>query len=147
MTEREHPYWYTYRNMKERCRDTSNKSYSNYGARGIKVCSRWAERKGFWNFVKDMGERPEGYTLDRIDNDGDYSPDNCRWATQSQQKHNTRIYSTNKSGVRGVSFNKASGRWLALIEVSGTRHYLGYYKNIKQAVKARELAEVLYIIR
>lgn len=120
----------------------SNKSYPNYGARGIKVCSRWAKRGGFWNFVADMGERPPEHTLDRIDNDGDYSPDNCRWSTHSQQKHNTRTYTTNKSGVRGVSFVKHIGKYVALIEINKVRHNLGYYKTIDDAIVARQEAEL-----
>lgn len=72
---------------KNRCRNVNNKDYVNYGARGIKMCERW---NIFENFLADMGEKPEGLTLDRIDNNGDYEPGNCRWATMSQQNSNQR---------------------------------------------------------
>lgn len=74
-------------NMIRRCHKETDRAYKDYGARGIKVCERWHD---FKNFLSDMGERPKGLSMDRIDNDGNYDPSNCRWATQKEQVRNTR---------------------------------------------------------
>lgn len=76
-----------WRRMIQRCSDPNADDYIHYGARGIKVCERW---QSFANFLADMGEPPTGHSLDRINPSGDYSPDNCRWVTQSVQMRNTR---------------------------------------------------------
>jgi hypothetical protein len=75
--------------MKRRCSDSTRKNYEEYGGRGITYCERW---KSFDNFLTDMGERPEGMTLDRKDTNGNYEPGNCRWATASQQIRNRRSW-------------------------------------------------------
>lgn len=77
----------TWKAMKNRCYVPSRHSYKDYGGRGIRVCARWLE--SFENFLADMGQPPEGQTLDRINNDGHYTPKNCRWATYEVQLNNT----------------------------------------------------------
>jgi hypothetical protein len=84
------PAWYSWRGMLDRCRRPGHVAWERYGGAGISVCSRWDTQKGgtFENFLADMGPRPDGCTLDRIDNSMGYSPENCRWTTQAEQRRN-----------------------------------------------------------
>lgn len=84
-----HPLLGIYNNMLWRCYNKKAKKYKYYGNRGIKVCSEW--KNNFWQFVSDMGERPFRYSLDRINNDGDYSAANCRWASYIEQSNNRAV--------------------------------------------------------
>jgi len=93
-----HNIW---RKMKGRCFNPTDDAYSDYGGRGITVCERWLT---FENFYADMGERPgPDYSLDRINNDGNYEPENCRWATREQQMQNKRKKAVCKRGHSIVS--------------------------------------------
>lgn len=93
------PEWAAWKAMKQRCLNPANDSYEYYGGRGIKVCDRWLGANGFINFLKDLGERPENLSLDRIDNNGNYEPHNVRWASKVTQQNNRRRY-RKKSGVK-----------------------------------------------
>ena len=84
--------WSSWHGMLRRCYEEHHREYHRYGDRGIVVCERW--RESFANFVEDMGRRPKGLTLDRIDNNKGYSPDNCRWATWSEQRMNQKRMSS-----------------------------------------------------
>ena len=124
--------------MKQRCQNPNQKYYLHYGGRGIDVCERW---QSFDNFIDDMGLKPDGLTLDRIDNDLGYSKENCRWATRTEQVRNTRSTSNPNVGVRFCNRDKY---WVAQIRVNKKTIYLGTFKDMELAKQARKQGEITY---
>ncbi|HBQ0511231.1 TPA: AP2/ERF family transcription factor [Klebsiella pneumoniae] len=123
--------------MIQRCENPNDKRYKDYGGRGITVCHQWHD---FSSFYADMGSRPDGFTLDRIDNDKGYSPENCRWATPSEQQLNRRKVKGSKSRFVGVT-KRPSGRWSARITVNYKGIYLGDYDTEEAASEAYQKAK------
>lgn len=121
--------------MKTRCSNKNTINYGNYGGRGIEVCGEW--QLSFTTFYEHMGPRPsKDYSIDRIDNDGDYEPGNCRWATRTEQNMNQRLRSDNTSGIVGVIPHKETGMWVAQLR----NRYLGIFRTKEEAKVAREAA-------
>ena len=132
----------SYRSMKARCLCKTDCNYSRWGGRGIKICDRWLEKpNGFKNFLDDMGARPDGATLDRIDNNGDYCPENCRWATVWQQIANTSRIIGKYSGVYYV---KNRDRWCADIQVGSMRKTKSF-ETMEEAIEQRKQWEKEYL--
>lgn len=104
----EHPLHGTWKAMKDRCNNPNSKDYPGYGGRGIKVCPEW--NQSFWSFVRDVGERPDGKSLERVNNDGDYCPENCSWATAEEQMANRRTVRQMQERINQLEAELASLR-------------------------------------
>ena len=113
--------------IKDRILKPKNKHYPYYGGRGIKICEAWLDVRIFYDWAMSNGYSDE-LTIDRIDNDGDYCPENCRWVTKTIQQRNKRIYKNNTSGYRGVSYYKDSNNYCASIHLNYKNIHLGYFK-------------------
>lgn len=135
------PEYYVWAGMKDRCTNKNNKYFSYYGGRGIKVCEQWND---FKNFFADMGPRPGNkYSIDRIDENKDYEPGNCRWATKTEQSRHFRTFKTNALGITGIT-KRQNGTYVAKITVEGKTLNLGTYSDINDAINARKQGEIKY---
>ena len=105
------PTYYVWINMRRRCENPNNPAYKYYGGRGISVCIRW---NSFGNFYEDMGKKPEGLTLERINNNGNYKPGNCEWVTWKKQLNNRRPHSS----------GRVKQRWFCAWHKNSTTQYL-----------------------
>ena len=113
--------------MKDRTLNPKYKKYGYYGGRGISICDEWLDIQNFYDWAMSNGYSDE-LSIDRIDNDGNYCPENCRWATQTIQTRNQRIKKNNKSGYRGVFFRKDINKYRAQIGVNNKHIKLGHFQ-------------------
>lgn len=107
--------------MKQRCLQEGHKHYGNYGGRGVKICPEWMSYSGF---LKDLGERPLNTSLDRIDSNGDYCPENCRWATRTEQNRNN-------SQNRIITIKDKSlclSEWCELLNLNYSKTYMRLFR-------------------
>lgn len=131
------PIYARWNAMKRRCKDKENMTY---GGKGISYDESWED---FINFYNDMHEGfEENLELDRIDVEKDYSKENCRWVTHSENNYNKTKQSNNISGKTGVSFHKESRKFRAYITKDRKQIYLGLFETLEEAIEARKIAEI-----
>lgn len=119
--------YYIYHSIKARCYNPNATRYECYGGRGVKMCERWLE--SFENFYEDMGDRPsKSHSIDRIDSNGHYSPDNCKWETVDKQNRNQTLSTRNKTGVVGVHYCESH------------HTYVGTWRSLEGKVKRKEFS-------
>ncbi len=136
------PEFLAWQHMKQRCENKKNKRYTNYGGRGIRVCDRWSN---FQSFLDDMGAMPFARAqIDRIDVNGDYEKNNCRWVTNAQNSKNKNIQANNKCGFKGVCFVPARKKYIAQIGCDKKNIHLGYFGNAIDAARAYDAAAIKY---
>ena len=133
-----HKFYQTWYGMLQRCTNTMRQDYKDYGARGITVCEEWLDITNFIAWVESTHPNIEGMTLDRIDVDGNYEPNNCRWADASTQALNRRMQVTNTSGYNGIIWNKKNSNWKAVIGINTKKVNIGTFPTKEEAVLARD---------
>lgn len=131
------PIYYIWNSMRQRCENPNAVGYENYGGRGIKVCDEWLI---FENFFADMGHRPEGMSIERIDVNGNYCKENCIWADKTQQCFNRRKFKNKSSQYVGVSLNSATGKWSSEIKKNHVYRNLGTFVSEIEAAQAYDRA-------
>lgn len=127
-----------WKSMKGRCCDKNKLGYKDYGGRGITICEQWMN--SFLSYYEFVSKLPnygvKGYTLDRIENNGNYEPNNVKYSTKSEQAFNRRISTTGTSKFRGVSWHKNAKKWVTHITIGGKKQHVGLFTSELEASNA-----------
>ena len=131
-------FYQTWYGMLQRCTNSIREDYKYYGARGVVVCEEWLDVRNFVAWSESTYPNIEGYTLDRINNDKGYSPENCRWVDRATQGLNQRMKKNNTSGYVGICWNNKNNNWMAKIKSGDLYIYIGSFHAKEEAVLARD---------
>lgn len=139
-----------WQNIKNRCYNPDSEFYYCYGGKGVKMCDEWREHfEMFYDWAILNGYKEDALfaecTIDRIDINGDYCPENCRWTDKFTQAMNHGLQKNNKSGVRGVKWDSSQKKWYAQINIKNNRIFLGRFDNKNDAIVARLKAELKHL--
>ncbi len=138
MTITSHPLYCIWQSMRQRCLNPNAQQYPNYGARGITICDRWDD---FALFLEDMGERPECHSLDRIDNNGNYEPSNCRWTTTKVQNNNRRMRAVVTDNTMNCIRKVAYGYRVSItLKPKSLQHHM-FFSHLDEAILYRDLLD------
>ena len=135
---RSNKFYQTWYGMLQRCTNLEHRSYKDYGGRGITVCEEWQDVTNFVAWCDLTYPNIEDATLDRIDNDKGYSPENCTWSDKTTQAINQRRMKNNKSGYVGVIWHIRDKKWCANIRINKILKQIGSFKTLEEAVQARD---------
>ena len=132
-----HRFYATWVNILARCLNTSHRDYAGYGGRGITVCDEWLDIATFIAWAEATHPNISGVSIDRINNDKGYSPDNCRWADSTTHSINKTIPINNTSGLLGINWKTRDEVWVAQLSFQNKKKHIGQFKNIEDAILAR----------
>ena len=133
-----HRFYHTWNGVMQRCNNPKHKRYKDYGGRGITICEEWLDIRNFVAWAEATYPNIEDATLDRIDNDKGYSPENCTWSDKTTQAVNQRKMKNNTSGFVGITYYKSNKKWGATIGIKNKKINLGSFKTKEEAVQARD---------
>ena len=138
MPNSKHPLYSVWEGMRARCNNPNTPGYKNYGGRGITVCDRWND---FTLFVEDIGERPEGYSIERIDNDGNYEPSNCCWASPKTQANNRRMRAVVNDNPMNCIRRTPDGYRVSIRLIPKGLQHFKHFPNVEDAKEYRDLLD------
>lgn len=136
------PIYNKWKHMKARCLNSNNKDFKSYGGRGIKICDEWLTFTPFYEWAM-QNEYKMGLDIDRIDNDGNYEPNNCQFISHidNSQGYKKRKYKNNNSGHRGVTWYPKYNMWLVRLQHKGIKIHIGYFKDLNEAIFSQSRKE------